>query len=144
MKTLKTIVLAMSAVATLGTAGLYAQSGVVANVPFNFNVQSVKMPAGQYTLAPITKTGGVIQLMDVETRKSIMVIAPRTLSTYNGSSEESGKLIFHRYGDRYFFSEVWTSGGLRGQVMPSKLEQEIMSSGEELAVVSIPLAGDAQ
>ena len=54
MKTLNTFVLAMSAAAMLGTTGLYAQTGVVADVPFNFTVDTVRMPAGEYTLAPIS------------------------------------------------------------------------------------------
>ena len=144
MKTLNTLVLVVSAAAMLGTARLHAQSGVVANVPFNFNAASAKMPAGEYTLTSINRTSGVIRMLNVATGESILVSAPATLTTYKGNSEETGKLIFHRYGDRYFFSEVWTPDGLRGRVMPSKLEQEIKSGGEKLAVVSIPLAGAAQ
>ena len=55
-------------------------------------------------------------------------------------------IIFHRYGDRYFFSEVWTPNGLRGRANPSKLEREIQASGadKQVAVVSIPLAGAGQ
>ena len=62
MKTLKTFVLAMSAAAMLGTTGLYAQTGVVANVPFNFTVATDKMPAGEYTVQPLCTASGVIQM----------------------------------------------------------------------------------
>ena len=142
MKTLNTFVLAMSAAAMLGTTGLYAQSGVAANVPFNFTVESARMPAGEYTLTAVNKTSGIIQMLNIETRESILVLAPSLVSTYKGNGE--GKVIFHRYGDRYFFSEVWTPDGLRGHVTPSKLEREIQTSGEKLALVSVPLAGAAQ
>ena len=144
MKTLNTFVLVMSAAAMLGTTGLYAQSGVVANVPFNFTAASAKMPAGEYTLTPLNRTSGVIQMQNVATGESVLLNAPGALATHKGSGEETGKLIFHRYGDRYFFAEVWTPDGLRGHVTPSKLEREIMSGGEKLAVVSVPLAGAAQ
>ncbi len=143
MKTLNTFVLVMSAAAMLGTTGLYAQSGVVANVPFNFTAENVKMSAGEYTLTAINRTSGVIRMLNVATGHSILVNAPASLATYKGNGEETGKLIFHRYGDRYFFSEVWTPDGLRGHVAPSKLEREIQTSGEELALVSIPIAGAA-
>jgi hypothetical protein len=55
-------------------------------------------------------------------------------------------IIFHRYGDRYFFSEVWTAYGLRGRTQPSKLEREIQASSadKQVALVSIPLAGAGQ
>ena len=146
MKTLKTFVLAMSAAAMLGTTGLYAQTGVVANVPFNFIVETTKMPAGEYTLQPISKTSGVIQILNRETGESVLVCAPSLLSIHNGKDDGTGKLIFHRYGDRYFFSEVWTPNGLRGRAMPSKLEREIQASSadRQVALVSIPLAGAGQ
>jgi|SRR5450432_660823 len=146
MKTLKNLALAVSVAAMLGTTGLYAQTGVVANVPFNFTVQTVKMPAGEYTLKPISITRDVLQIMNVESGKSILVKAPSILSTYKGKGSESGKLIFHRYGDRYFFSEVWTPNGLRGRANPSKQEREIQASSAEkqVALVSIPLAGAGQ
>jgi len=144
MKTLNTIVLVMSAAAMLGTTRLNAQSGVVANVPFNFVAASAKMPAGEYTLTSTNRTSGIIRMQNVATGECILLNAPDALATYKGNSQETGKLIFHRYGDRYFFSEVWTPNGLRGHVGPSKLEREIKSGGEKLAVVSIPLAGAAQ
>jgi hypothetical protein len=144
MKTLNNFILAVSAAAMLGTTGLYAQPAVVADVPFSFTADGAKMPAGQYRLTAINRTSGVIQMLNLDTHKSILVFAPDLVSTYKGKGEESGVIIFHRYGDRYFFSEVWTSDGLRGRAWPSKLEKEIQSGGERLALVSIPLAGAAQ
>jgi hypothetical protein len=143
MKTLNTFVLALSAVAVLGTAALHAQTGIVANVPFDFTVQAVKMPAGQYALKPLSAASGLIQILNRETGRAVAVLASSTLSTYKGKDVESGKVIFHRYGDRYFFSEVWTPSGLRGRAMPSKLEREVQASSAErqIAAVSISLAG---
>ena len=145
MKTLKTFVLAMSAAAMLGTSGLYAQTGVVADVPFNFTVDTVKMPAGEYTVQPLSTANGVIQMLNVETGKSVLVSAPASLSNHKGQAAERGMIIFHRYGDRYFFSEVWTPNGLRGRTQPSKLEREIEAgNGNQVALVSIPFAGAGQ
>jgi hypothetical protein len=145
MKTLKTFVLVMSAAAMLGTTGLYAQIGVVANVPFNFTVATEKMPAGEYTVQTVSTANGVIQMQNVETGKSVLVSAPGLLSIHKGHAGETGVVIFHRYGDRYFFSEVWTPNGLRGRTQPSKLEREIQAGNrDQVALVSIPLAGAGQ
>jgi hypothetical protein len=143
MKTLNTFIHALSAVAVLGTASLYAQTAVFANVPFDFTVQTVTMPAGEYALQPLSSNTGLIRLRNLETGRSVAVLAPSGLSAYKGKDSESGKVIFHRYGDRYFFSEVWTPSGLRGHAMPSKLEQEVQASNTErqIASVSISLAG---
>src|SRR5580658_1771023 len=99
MKTLKTLVLAMSAAAMLGTTGLYAQTGVVANVPFNFTVNNVGMSAGQYTLTLNSATSGVIQIQNRETGAAVFVNAQRQITTHKGQGEE-GTIIFHRYGNR--------------------------------------------
>jgi hypothetical protein len=145
MKTLKTFVLVMSAAAMLGTTGLYAQIGVVANVPFNFTVATEKMPAGEYTVQTVSAASGVLQIRNRETGASVLVSAQNLLATHQGKDSESGVIIFHRYGDRYFFSEVWTPNGLRGRTQPSKLEREIQAGNrDQVALVSIPLAGAGQ
>jgi hypothetical protein len=33
--------------------------------------------------------------------------------------------MFNQYGNRYFFSELWTSDGTERRVTPGKLEQEL-------------------
>jgi hypothetical protein len=141
MKTLNTLVLTLGAVAVLGTAGLQAQSRAVAKIPFDFTVQAVTLPAGEYTLAPLS-ANGVIQIRNNETGKSISVLAPPSLSNHKGGAGAPGKVIFHRYGDSYFFAEVWTWDGPCGGVAPGKLERELQANGagEHMAALEIPLA----
>ena len=50
-------------------------TGVAANVPFNFTVGTEKMPAGEYTVHPVSTANGVIQMLSVETGKSVHVLA---------------------------------------------------------------------
>jgi hypothetical protein len=146
MKTLNTFILALSATAVLGTTALYAQTVVFADVPFDFTAQTVTVPAGRYALQPLSRTSGVIRMMNLETHRSVQVLAPSNLSTYNGKDTDSGKLIFHRYGDQYFFSEVWTPGGFRGGAAPSRQEREIKARGAErqIAFVGIRRGGAPQ
>ena len=139
MKTLNTFVLALSAAAVLGTTALHAQTRVLADVPFDFTVQNVTMPAGQYALQPLSNTSDAIRIVNLETRHSVGVLASRTLSAYKGKDTESGKLIFNRYGDRYFFSEVWTPS-LRGRVAPSKQERAIQAIGAERQMASVTIS----
>ncbi|HXN45591.1 MAG TPA: hypothetical protein VN893_03060 [Bryobacteraceae bacterium] len=144
MKKLTNTILALSAVAALGgTTGLYAQSSAVAKVPFGFTVNTVSLPPGDYELRALASESPVIRIVNLNTRRSVMVLAPASGSTYKGQPTDSGKVIFHRYGDRYFFSEVWSPGGLRGCAKPPKLEQELRASnpGIEMASVDITLGG---
>jgi hypothetical protein len=147
MKTLNTIVLALGAAAVLAGNGLYAQQSAVAKIPFDFAVQTANMPAGEYTLARVSEASGVIRLQSLSTGHSVLALAPNGTSTDKGNPNEKGKLIFHRYGDRYFFAEVWMpNGGLCGAVKPSKLERELRASKEEkqMALVTIPMTGAGQ
>lgn len=147
MKTLNTIVLALSAAAVLGGNGLYAQTNAVAKIPFDFTVQTATLPAGEYSMSRVYESSDAIRIQNVATGHSALVLASRSLSKYKGNQKEGGKVVFHRYGDRYFFAEVWTpNGGLCGATMPSKLERELRANGGEkqMALVSIPLAGAGQ
>ena len=146
MKTLNTIILTLGAAVVLGCTGLYAQTRATANIPFDFNVRGVTMPAGKYTLQRGSATSGSIKIFNNDTQKAVLVLAPSTNSAYKGKAEGSGKVIFHRYGDQYFFSEVWTPNGLKGGTLPSKLERELQASATEnhMASINIPLSTIAE
>ena len=144
MKTLKTLVLTMTAAALLGSIGLYAQETAVANIPFAFTVLGKTMPAGQYTIRDIAVThNGLLHIQNATNGESVLVLAPANNASYTTKDDVQAKVIFHRYGDRYFFSEVWSAdGGLCGKVQPSKLEKETrINAGEkQMALVSIPVS----
>jgi hypothetical protein len=141
MKRLKTILLILGAAA--GPAALSAQTKAVADIPFAFTVSTVTMPPGEYVLEATSPAGDMLRLINKDTGKSISVLAPRTNTAYRGDATATGAVIFHRYGDQRFFSEVWTPGGLHQRVLPGKLEKERNSKGQEakLATISVPVAG---
>jgi hypothetical protein len=50
------------------------------------------------------------------------------LSNYAEAAKapDQGKLVFNRYGDRYFLSEIWTAGDTSGRtLLVSKVEREL-------------------
>lgn len=142
MKTLNAFVLGLVAAAA---PMLFAQSKTVAKVPFDFTVQTVTMPAGEYALEAAPNMPGVIEIVNLQTQSSVKVLASSPLSTHKGGGLGPGQLMFNRYGGRYFFAEIWTPQGLRGRAMPSKLEREYKANANEsqLTAVTIPV-GSAQ
>jgi hypothetical protein len=138
MKTLKTIILSAGAVALLGASGLHAQTEATATIPFEFSVQNTTLPAGDYTMSAASKSHDVMSIENVETRKTILVLAPSNVSEYKGAKDKN-VVLFHRIGDRYFLAEVKTDA-VRGHVGPSKLERELASEGkgQPMAAVIIP------
>ena len=143
MKTLKTIILSVSAVALWGTSGLNAQTAT-AEIPFEFSVQNTTLPAGEYTMAAVSRSSAtstshdLMLIRNVKTRKAVLVLAPSNESEYKGSNDKS-VVLFHRVGDRYFLAEVKTEA-VRGHIGPSKLEKELVSevSGQPIAALIIP------
>jgi hypothetical protein len=145
MKTLKTFVMTMTAVALLGSTGLYAQQKAVANIPFSFKVSDKTMPAGQYTIGQAsTSHYGLVRVQNTANGDSALVLASASNASYKPTDNDKAKVIFHRYGDRYFFSEIWTANGnLCGKALPTKLERETrLNAGDakQMALVSIPLS----
>ena len=49
-----------------------------------------------------------------------------TMRIDGGEAVDRNKLVFHRYGERYFLSEVWMAGeAFGGQLIKSKEESAI-------------------
>ena len=119
--------------AVLGSALLIAQSNRgIANVPFEFQVQDRALPAGTYTVQEATASG-VIMLRNEETGKAINILAPVPMSATSGDS----KLVFNRYGDRYFLSQVWLGGDVGHGLYKSHLEKEMASAKTPAVLASI-------
>jgi hypothetical protein len=93
-------------ISVLGVTCAFAQEhGVQADIPFAFTVTSSTLPAGNYSLRPLSQNTWLIQ--NNAGGPAIMAVA-----TPNGSNKEadSAKLVFKRTGDRYFLSQVWCLG----------------------------------
>ena len=140
MKTLKSIILSVAAVALWGTSGLKAQTATV-DIPFAFSAQNTTLPAGEYTISTVSSSSTISSSRDlmlirnVKTRKGVLVLAPSNESEYKGA-EDKNVVLFHRIGDRYFLAEVKTEA-LRGHIAPSKLERELSSEGGGQSVAAL-------
>ena len=113
------ITLALSLV--IGLPNTYAQNGVTATVPFAFTVGGNDMPAGTYTISSVSDS--VIAIRDRDSRTGVLsLVRPE----WAGSSDGTPKLVFHKYGNKYFLSQV--SRGFSNALMQlptSKPEREL-------------------
>lgn len=109
----------MTAVAS--SANGQSAQAVIANVPFEFKVGDKALPAGEYTVRAITAGGDALA---IRSPNSGAVRLSQSIETLKAS--EKGKLVFHRYGDTYFLSQVWAPGERMGrQLLKSKGERTI-------------------
>ena len=113
---------------TIGLSGLAGGSLAMAqdvretgNVPFDFQVGSQHLSAGTYNVSRPAYSG-VLRLQNTASRTSTLAAMPIS-SGVNRNAES--KLVFHKYGDRYFLAEVWFGDDSVGHALPkSKMEKE--------------------
>jgi hypothetical protein len=113
----------------LATASAYAQTiNVKADVPFSFVVTTRTLPSGEYTLRSIEGINHAVAITGESQKPSIFLVNPSGRQNSMAASLK-GKLVFTRYGDRYFLSEIWMAGSHVGQkLLKSPREVEIARS----------------
>jgi hypothetical protein len=107
MKNLSLITLAALVVALVTVGPLQAQSSNVSgalrvNIPFQFNVGHERFPAGAYLIAPVFESS--IKIQHIAGGKATVVL---TNWTGGGQGAQGPKLVFNKYGDRHFLSQLW-------------------------------------
>jgi hypothetical protein len=128
-------ILITAALATLATMAASAQTiNVKATVPFSFIVGRSTLSAGEYSLKTMSN-GQVLALSNLDAKMTELVL----LNSCESLTASKTKLVFHRYGDRYFLSQIWTEGNNRGHEIPiSQREEETArnSSMQQLVLVA--------
>ena len=103
-------------------------------------VFSTRFSAGKYEIEPfgVNSTAGIrIASHDGKAHGTRLTFAAASISAKNETA-----LVFHRYGDKYFLSQIWTAGDAAGLQLPTSsaeraIEREIdMRTGQ--ASESVP------
>jgi len=104
------------------------------SIPFDFNVQGKTLPAGEYEVRRINDepTGLLMRNLNAKHDNIVFETEPKI----DRSITKNDELIFTRYGDSYFLSEIVTAGEQTGEeVYPShrekELKREMMSRNQE-------------
>lgn len=79
-----------------------------ARIPFAFNVGTKSLPAGEYTITVLNPTSDrkVLQIRSTDGRLSAII----QTNELNAHTPEQAKLVFNRYGERYFFAQAQMAG----------------------------------
>jgi hypothetical protein len=113
---------ALTAIAlAVGTMPARAQTGELkASIPFSFYAGGQDFPAGEYTVRRGPFSNAMIQLSDLAGHTLNVLAIPAVREPEHGA-----KLIFNKYGDEYFLSEVrwtWSSAALQFPQSPRERE----------------------
>ncbi len=94
-------VLALMVLLLVHVTGLKAQSdGTSFNIPFAFITADKELPAGEYFVRSLYWNAVAIQ--PSEGKEGLIIIAQQSAMP----ADAQPKLIFHKYGGRYFLSEA--------------------------------------
>lgn len=128
-RVLGTALLLLSATAAFGQSRF--------DIPFNFRVGDRNLSAGTYivsgggALTPARLTGGAGQAI---------VVLPQS-SVQKMSNPSTGALVFRRYNNVYYLSQIWRRGSSEGSQLPmSRSEREVARAvSQQASTVSASL-----
>jgi hypothetical protein len=130
----KTVAFLAALLATSTALGQSDRGDTIADIPFAFAVANHTLPAGRYTVTRLGQT--TLRISSPDIQGAVML----TQAVEGKAPESKGKMVFHRYGESYFLSEVWVAGGGIGRkVFRSRLEDELAGKQiqMEIAVLHI-------
>ena len=130
MKNLTAIALFVAAGFVTAGSALAQDHKVTATVPFHFTVEGRTLPAGNYTIGSDANSPRLLTIADRKDGVAVMAI-----TIPDSSYGADNKLVFHRYGNQYFLSEVRsTNSSMRCHLATSKQEKWAKNQTQEASL----------
>jgi hypothetical protein len=104
----------------LAAASVQAQTPMSAevNVPFDFSAGKATLKAGAYRIKK--RAGNVLAITSADGKRTTLLDAPLAIGSRGFKS--GSRLVFNRYDDQYFLSQVWLSVDAGRQLFTSGAE----------------------
>jgi hypothetical protein len=131
--------LTVALLAVVAAATAYAQlpgTALRASIPFDFRVRGKILPAGDYEIRRLTDEPGELIVSSVNNNHERAIFDTEPVEPKGTSSRP--QIVFHRYGETYFMSEVLAGGLQTGRELPisrqeRNLKRELASNKTEAA-----------
>ena len=131
MKKTMTIVVTMGFILIMA---LSAFAGTVerlrVNIPFDFYIDKEVLPAGEYIVEMRPTSSGSSTASTVFVVNQDRTVTAMILTNPGSDNELNSRLVFNKYGAKYFLSKV-ESMGLQANVRVSKFEKELRAQNIE-------------
>ena len=102
------VLFVLSAVSGRAQAG----SNFMVTLPFDFIVSGKTLPAGEYVVARSTSGSEGLVIRPSDRKGGIYLL---TTSIHRDDRRRDARVVFRRYGNLYFLSQVWMSGKETGR-----------------------------
>jgi len=111
-------------VATVVSAHAQSERTQVTYIPFNFVVGKKTLPAGEYVVRPNRKLSDDIWLVQSKDGDESALFTTRSVQA--SKTQKRTKLVFNKYGDQYFLSQIWEGGSNSGrELVKRRPEREL-------------------
>jgi hypothetical protein len=108
-------------------------------VPFEFITGDTVLPAGNYDVESIDTWGGkALSIHNVTSNAGTLLLSN---SCQLAKTSDSNKLVFYRYGQRYFLAEIWTAGTNIGRKMSLNQRQSELARNQQKREVVLMASG---
>ena len=125
------VTLALATAVISANAQSANSSKVIASVPFEFSVGYKSMPAGEYSVQTIVSASDGLLIQSTDGKISALRLSD---TTHTSKEKPHARLVFHRYGERYFLAEVWNGVDNTGSKLRQSQEERAFAS--ELTIAS--------
>jgi hypothetical protein len=137
---LKTMAVVLGLVVVAGASVAQAQiiGRLKSDIPFSFYVRTRLMPAGAYTIDELNPGSGLMEIRSADGKSAAMFL---TVEKQEKDTRTPSELIFHKYGDQVFLSEIVEQGEMDGaEVVKSKMEKRLEKVARDKEVaIALPL-----
>ena len=128
-----TLVLVVSAATAMGQT---ANESAKVTIPFAFSVGDKELPAGTYV---ISKNGNTLLIQNARGKGSAATLAAQTIATDRASA--IGRLVFNRYNDEYFLSQIWMPGANLGRELKIRSNETAVGTHAQREQTEVMIAG---
>ena len=130
----KTVGFLAALLATSTALGQSNRGDTIADIPFAFTVANYTLPVGRYTIRRLGETA--LRISSPHNHGTVVL----THAVEGKAPESKGKMVFHRYGESYFLSEVWVAGdGMGRKVFQSRAEEELDVKRAEMQIAVLQI-----
>jgi hypothetical protein len=126
MKKQVTVIMgALIVFATLSVRSIQAQDAgaMLVTIPFDFAVSNKTLPAGDYYVRRSVQGPQVV--IEIRGRDETQSVDLPTHPVQDLEIQEAPKLVFNKYGDQYFLSQVWMAGRSTGEELTRTNQERV-------------------
>ena len=129
--TMLSLLLLLAAVSV--NAQRLSDNSIAVNIPFDFAFGETKLSAGNYTLRRIVLPSSYDRLVIQSADGRGVTHTGMTRPNRTSEVQKQSNVVFNRYGDQYFLSQVWLAGSDTGRDLFQSRKERNLAKESKLA-----------